>query len=266
MLFGKNKENKDDYSFLQSIKNVESSLTDYDKKMVLNILDLKNYTVKEIMVPRVDVVSINIKSEVTEIMKIVDENGRSRLPVYDDNLDNIVGVLHAKDLIKYFLKKQNFDLSKIIRFPFFVPESKNIKDLLVELKERKTHLAIVVDEYGGMAGIVCFEDIIEKIVGDINDEFDKDVEEFIIIGENKYLVDPRITLDELNLKLGASFEADEIDTLGGLIFIIFGKIPSKNDKIEYNNYLFTIESISGRKIKKVKIETLNNKEIIKNES
>jgi magnesium and cobalt transporter len=265
-IFKKRKYEDDETTLWQSIKNVEENLNEYDKKMVFNILELKEITVKEIMVPRVDVVSINIKSEIDEIIKCVDECGRSRLPVYDDNLDNIVGILHAKDLLKYFIKKQGFDITKIIREPFFVPESKNIRDMLVELREKKTHIAIIVDEYGGMAGIVCFEDILERIVGEIQDEFDKEVDEFIKIEENKFLVDPRISLTELNSRLGSEFEEEEIDTLGGLIFMIFGRIPNKNDKIEYKNYLFTIESISGRKIKKVKIETLQLNEISENET
>jgi magnesium and cobalt transporter len=264
-IFKKNKDSDEEIPLWLSIKNVEESLDEYDIKMVFNVLGLKDFAVKEIMVPRVDVVSININAEINEIVKIVDENGRSRLPVYNDNLDNIVGVLHSKDLLKYIINKQTFNLSKIIREPFFVPESKNIKDLLVELREKKTHLAIVVDEYGGMAGIVCFEDIIERIVGEIQDEFDNEVEEFIQVDEKKFMVDPRISLEDLNSKLGSDFHENEIDTLGGLIFMIFGKIPSKNDKIEYNNYLFTIESISGRKIKRVKIEALEPKEANENE-
>lgn len=248
------------------VKKYETTINDYDKKMIMNILNLSSITVKEIMVPRVDVVSIDKNVEIAEIIKIVDEKGRTRLPVYEENLDNIVGVLHSKDLLKYFTKKVEFDLSKIIRSPLFVPEAKNINDLLAELREKKTHLAVVVDEFGGMSGIVCLEDIIERIVGEIQDEFDKETEDIIKIEEGKYLVNPRITLEELNDEIGTDFEEDEIDTLGGLIFMILGKIPTKNDKIEYKNYLFTIEAISGRKLKKIKLEIIENKEAVKDES
>jgi magnesium and cobalt transporter len=252
------KENKDDdIPLFQVIKNQDGKLDDYEKTMIMNILELKNISAKEVMVPRVDVIGININMEMPEIIKIVDQNGRSRLPVYNDNIDNICGILHTKDLFKYFVKKQGFDISKILREPFFIPESKNIYELLVELKEKKNHIAIVVDEYGGMSGIVSFEDIIEMIVGDINDEFDKVTEEVVKISDGRYIVEGRIALDELNEKIGSDFFEEDIDTLGGLIFMIFGKIPVKNEKIEYKNYLFTIESISGRKIKKVRIETIN---------
>jgi CBS domain containing-hemolysin-like protein len=239
------------------IKSREESLTEYDRSMISNILDLKDISAKEIMVPRVDVIGINLGMEMAEVLKIVDQNGRSRLPVYKDNIDNICGILHTKDLFKYAIKKQGFDLSKVLREPFFIPESKNIYELLIELKEKKNHMAIVVDEYGGMSGIVSFEDIIEMIVGEINDEFDKVSEEFVKVADGKYVVEGRMPLEELNEKIGSEFYEDNIDTLGGLIFMIFGKIPVKNEKIEYKNYLFTIESISGRKIKKVKIEAIS---------
>ena len=191
---------------------------------------------------------------------IVNEKGYSRLPVYDKNIDNIIGILHTKDIFKYFNKESYFDIQKLIRVPIFVPESKMINDLLLELREKKNHLAIVVDEYGGMAGIVCLEDRIEKIVGEIQDEFDDEVDDIQKIDENIYLVNPRISLEELNKRLNTDFNEEEIDTLGGVIFMLFGKIPTKNEKIHYKNYILTVESISARKIKSVKIEILNKKE------
>ncbi|MCK4795822.1 MAG: HlyC/CorC family transporter [Spirochaetes bacterium] len=226
--------------------------------MIVNIIRLSNISVKEIIVPRVDVVSIDSKSEIDDIIKIVDEKGHSRLPVFNENIDNIVGILHSKDLLKYFTRKSDFKISKIMRSPLFIPESKMINDLLVELREKKNHLAIVVDEYGGMSGIVCLEDIIEKIVGEIQDEFDDEVEDVIQLEENTFLINARITIEELNEKLGTDFHEEEIDTLGGLIFMIFGKIPIKNEKIKYNNYIFTVEAISGRTIKTIKMQILKD--------
>ena len=171
-LFSKNND-EEEPPLSDLFKNYEKKITDYDKKMIINIIQLSDITVKGIMVPRVDVISIDSNRNIKEIIKIVADKGHSRLPVYDKNIDNIIGILHTKDLLKFFNKDTNFDIHKIIRLPLFVPESKMINDLLSELRENKNHLAIVVDEYGGMAGIVCLEDIIEKIVGEIQDEFNQ---------------------------------------------------------------------------------------------
>ncbi len=254
-LFSKN--NDDEEPPLSSLlKKYEKRINEYERKMISNIIRLSDITVKEIMVPRVDVISIDSNSSIKDIIKVVTEKGHSRLPVYDKNIDNIIGILHTKDLLKYFQKDSNLDIQKIIRVPLFVPESKIINDLLIEFREKKNHLAIVVDEYGGMAGIVCLEDIIEKIVGEIQDEFDNEVDDIQKLEENIFLINPRISLEELNERLGTEFIEEEIDTLGGIIFMLFGKIPLKNEKIHYKNYVLTVESISGRKIKSIKVEIL----------
>lgn len=256
-LFSKNND-EEEPPLSQLLKKYEETVNEYDKKMIINIIKLSNINVKEIIVPRVDVISIDSNSDIHDIIKIVAEKGHSRLPVFDGNIDNIIGILHSKDLLKFFTKESNFNLSKIIREPLFVPESKMINDLLIEFREKKTHLAIVVDEYGGVSGIVCLEDIIEKIVGEIQDEFDNEVDDIEQLEENIYLVNARITLEELNQRLATDFHEDEVDTLGGIIFMIFGRIPSKNEKIHYKNYIFTVESISGRKIRTIKMEILKD--------
>ncbi len=252
--FLKKNENKNSSILNQTLKEYETKINDYEKKMILNIIKLSEIYVREIMVPRVDVIAIDINSKLENIFKIVVENGVSRVPVYDENIDNIIGILHAKDLLNYITNKENFNLSKIIRQPYFIPEYKTINELLVELREKRIHLAIVVDEYGGMSGIICLEDIIERIVGDIQDEFDEETEEIIKIEDNKYVIDARINLDELNEKLNIELPTKQTDTLSGFLYMLFGKIPSINEKIEYNNYTFTIESIIKRKIKKVLLE------------
>ncbi|MCG8570558.1 MAG: hemolysin family protein [Spirochaetes bacterium] len=252
------KKDKSEDFILTLLKDKHLEITEYEKKMITNIVNLTNITVKEVMVPRVDVICIDKNIDINEIINIVEKEGRSRLPVFDENIDNIVGMLHAKDLLKYFINKANFDLSKIIRSAYFVPESKLISNLLVEMREQKNHLAIVVDEYGGFSGIVCLEDIIEKIVGEIQDEFDNEVDDVISIGENEYMINARISLEELNEALGTSFDNPDIDTLGGLIYMLFERIPSKNEKVQYQNYVFTIEHISGRKIEKVKLQYVDD--------
>ena len=244
-------------SLIQQLKSSNTTLNDYSRKMISNIIDLNDITVKDIMVPRVDVVSLNINSDIEDIIALVDTKGRTRLPVYDDNLDNIIGILHAKDLLKYFNKENKFDLSKNLRTAYFVPESKLIGDLLVEFREKRIHLAVVVDEYGGMSGIVCMEDIIEKIVGQIQDEFDNETDEIIEVDKNIFLVDAHITLEDLNDRLGINIKNDDVDTLGGVVYSIFGRIPIKNDSIISNNIRYTITNISGRKLKRVKLEILD---------
>ena len=249
---------KESESLSEAVKDAQASISEYSEKMIRNIIELESITAKEIMVPRVDVVYLDVRSDIDEIIKIVDAKGRTRLPVYDGNLDNIIGILHAKDLLKYFNKEEKFDLSKNLRTAYFVPESKLIGDLLVELREKRIHLAVVVDEYGGMSGIVCLEDIIEKIVGEIQDEFDHETDEVIEIGNDQYLVDPHISVEDLNERLGLSLPEDEVDTLGGLIYAFFGRIPIKNESIIHDNIKYTINSIAGRKLKRVKLELLHN--------
>lgn len=253
------REKRNEYTpFLNKFIEQEKHFSDYEKNMITNIVNLSGKTVKEIMVPRVDVVLIDKDSEIDEIINIVESKGRSRLPVFEDTLDNIVGVLHAKELLKYFIHKENFNLSLLIRKPFFVPESKSINDLLVEMREQKNHLAVVVDEYGGMSGIVCLEDIIEEIVGEIQDEFDNEVDDIIEMGKNEYLINARMTLEELNSKLALDFNEEDIDTFGGLIYMLFGRIPARNEKIQYKNFIFTIVGISGRKISNIQLTILED--------
>ncbi len=242
------------------IKKVEEQIEPYERNMILNIVKYMDATVKDIIVPRVDVISVSLNAEIDDIIKLLDDNGISRLPVYDGTPDNVVGILHAKDILKYFTKREDFNLSSIVRPPLFVPESKKINDLLWELREKKTHLAIVVDEYGGMSGLLALEDIIEKIVGNIQDEFDKESESIVKIDDKTYVVNPRINIWELNDEIGTNINEEDIDTLGGLIFMLSGNIPKKNDKIKYKNYLFTVETIDDRKLKKIKIEILDDEE------
>lgn len=260
-IFSKNNNDEDDPPLSQIFKKYENEINEYDKKMIYNIISLSNINVKDVMVPRVDMVAVDTNSDIKDIINIVAGKGHSRLPIYDDNIDNIIGILHSKDLLKFFTRENDFNLSKIIRPPLFVPESKMINDLLIEFREKRIHLAIVVDEYGGVSGIVCLEDIIEKIVGKIQDEFDNEVDEIIEIENGKYLINPRITLDILNFRLGTNFQDEEVDTLGGLIYRFFGKIPNKNEKIQRDNYIFTIESISKRQIKSIKMEFINKQKI-----
>ena len=228
-------------------------LNEEKKDMIRGVEDLSETSVKEVMVPRIDVDFININTPGQELLEKIAASGHSRFPVYADSIDNVVGILYVKDMIRCFSKNEEIALDKIIRKPFFVPESKRIDSLLREFKRRHVHIALAVDEYGGISGIVCMEDIIEEIVGDIQDEFDNEREDIIPLGPNVWLCDARTSLDDLNETIGSEFPVEDFDTLGGFVFDLFGKIPVKYEKHSWNNYDFIVQDMEGHRINVIKV-------------
>jgi magnesium and cobalt transporter len=237
--------------------SVEENPDDLDAnalEMVKGIISLSESNVKEIMVPRIDVVSISLETPIPEIITIISDCGHSRFPVYQETVDNIVGVLYAKDLLHLMVREESgIDLEKLIRAAYFVPESKKLDSLLREFQRRRVHIAVVVDEYGGTSGIVCLEDVIEEIVGEIQDEFDNETEELLKISDGVYLCDARVNLEWLNEQLGIELPNDDFDTLGGLVFHLFGKIPVRYEKLSYKNIDFIVQNMEGHKIDTIKI-------------
>ena len=231
----------------------DQSLNFEEKDMIRGIKTLSETTVKEVMVPRIDVEFVSITSSFDELIDTLSECGFSRFPVYKETIDNVVGILYAKDLLKQVKAEDGFAVEKIIRRPYFVPESKRLDSLLREFKRRRVHIAVAVDEYGGVSGIVCMEDIIEEIVGDIQDEFDNEVEDILEIGEGTYLCDARVDIEDLNEKLKLQLPEEDFDTLGGFVFDLFGKIPVKYEKVGYRSIDFIIQEMDGHKIKTVKL-------------
>ncbi|MFP4268568.1 MAG: hemolysin family protein, partial [Spirochaetaceae bacterium] len=229
------------------------SLNFEEKDMIRGIVALSETTVKEVMVPRIDVQFVSIDSSFDELISTLSECGFSRFPVYKETIDNVVGILYVKDLLPFYNQTDAVDIEKIIRRTYFVPESKKLDSLLREFKRRKVHIAVAVDEYGGVSGIVCLEDIIEEIVGDIQDEFDNEVEDIMEIGENTYLCDARVDIEDLNERLSLSLPEEDFDTLGGFVFDLFGKIPVKYEKVSYSGCDFIIQNMDGHKIKTVKL-------------
>lgn len=214
-------------------------------------------TAKEIMVPRIDVVSLPSESTFFDVMDIVNEKGHSRVPVWEKTLDNIIGVLYAKDLLKYFNKDFPPTINEIVRTAYFVPESKRIISLLAEFKKQHIHLACVVDEYGGFSGIVTMEDILEEIVGDIQDEYDQEEEEIQAVSGDAYLLDARLSISDFNDQLGFELPNEDVDTIGGFLFELFGRVPSVREKIKYQGEIeFEVMAITGNKIKKVKVSKM----------
>ena len=228
-------------------------LNEEKQDMIQGVEDLSTTAVKEVMVPRIDVEFVAADTPQDELLQKIVASGHSRFPVYEDSIDNVVGVLYVKDLIKVFASGEPLELRKITRKAYFVPESKRIDSLLREFKRHHLHIAIAIDEYGGVSGIITMEDIIEEIVGDIQDEFDKEHEDILTVGNNIWLCDARVDLDDLNEKLEASFPNEDFDSLGGFVFDLFGKVPVKYEKASWNNYDFIVQDMEGHRINVIKV-------------
>jgi CBS domain containing-hemolysin-like protein len=221
--------------------------------MIRGVVELSDTTVKEVMVPRIDTVFLSANASKEELLSCISESEHSRFPVYEDTIDNVIGILYVKDVLKCLVRNDEFNIRRLLRKPFFVPESKHIDDLLRELRRRRVHIAMVVDEYGGVSGIVCMENIIEEIIGDIQDEFDHEREDVLRIGEGIYLCDARVNLEDLAEEIGVTLPVEDFDTLGGFVFDLFGKIPVKYEKAVYGGHDFIIQDMEGHKINTVKI-------------
>ncbi len=236
----------------------DEDIPEEDHKILQGIVKFGNTDVKQIMQSRTHVTAFENKIGYTKLLADLTAFGFSRVPIYKESLDNIVGVLYAKDLLQYVDEGDSFNWQSILRPPFFVPENKKIDDLLREFQYKKIHLAVVVDEYGGTSGIVTLEDVIEEIVGEINDEFDDDDLVYSKLDTNNFVFEGKAPLNDVARILeidGVDFEdaKGEADTLAGLIIEVEGRIPTKNEKIVFKKLVFTIESADNRKIKRVKI-------------
>ena len=248
---------------LQSLSqavNITSDTEDKEKRFLEGIIQFGQTDVKQIMKARIDIVALNINTPLKEVLKIILNSGYSRIPVFENTIDQIKGILYIKDLLPYFDDFQ-YDWRKIIRKPFFVPESKKIDDLLKEIKERKIHLVVVVDEYGGTSGIVTLEDVLEEIVGDISDEFDQENIIYSKLDNNKYIFDGKTSLNDfyriLNID-GKYFEEEkgESDTLAGFILERIEQMPKEGKTIIFNKCKFTIEKINKKRIISIKTELI----------
>ena len=233
---------------------------DEEKKIIKNLLQFPEKTVKDVMTSRVDMVAIELGTELNQIIKVIRETGFSRLPVYQEQIDNIIGILYAKDIIQFVRDRKarkKFDIRKILREPIFVPETMRLKTLLQEFKQRKMHIAIVVDEFGGTAGLVTLQDIITEIFGEIERDLQED-KLFEKVSENEFVFDASLSIDEANEILGTNLKTtqSDYDTIGGFVLEITGKIPKEKDVIIYENLKFTIEKVDNRRIKKIRVEKL----------
>ncbi len=228
-----------------------------EKRMIQHIFDIGNTLVREIMSPRIDMVCIKDSASFEDALQIIAEAGHSRLPVYRERIDNIIGILYAKDLlIAYQNKEKISSLLEISRKPYFVPEAKPVSDLLAEFRRRKNHMAIVVDEYGGVAGLITMEDILEEIVGEIQDEYDVEEEPITELSPNVFIIQAKTTIDEINEEIGLEIpEFGDFDSIGGLVFHHTGEVPKIKDRLELDDYgiLIIIEEVTGHRIEKIKL-------------
>lgn len=235
-----------------------------ERKILKGIVQFGNIDVKEIMTSRVDVLGVNIKTRLKPLIKIIVDSGYSRIPVYNQDLDNINGILYVKDLLPHLGKPDSFNWQSLIRPPYYVPETKKISELLKEFQTSKIHMAVVVDEYGGTSGIITLEDILEEIVGEITDESDEDQINFVKIDEDNYLFEAKIMLHDFCRILNVDEELfsnvkGEADTLAGLILELKNELPKKNEVFKVKDFQFIIKSVDQRRIKQVQVTLKSNK-------
>jgi putative hemolysin len=247
--------------FLSAVEQgkLEGVVDEVEQEMIEQVLELSDTTAEEIMTPRTDIIALKIDSDMQTVLDTITSQGHSRIPVYEETIDSIVGLVYAKDMLSRFGKDSaHFNLRDILRDAYFVPETKTLRQLLREFQEQKLHIAIVLDEYGGTAGIVTIEDIIEEVVGEIADEYeDIPAESMKRINDSTVEVDARTDIDDFNEKFEAKLpEEEDYDTVGGFVFSHLGYIPQTGETFEYGNLKFTVIASERRKINRVKIQKL----------
>jgi magnesium and cobalt transporter len=228
-------------------------LEEDEREMIHGVFELGETAVKEIMVPRVGIAGVEVGTSLPEIIEIIKKTGYSRFPLFEDSLDNIKGILYAKDLLPHVLKGSAIDLIKIARTAYFIPENKKVDKLLKELKKKRLHIAIAVDEYGGTAGLVTMEDILEEIVGEIEDEYDGEPPPVARQAAGVFMVSGSVTIADLNDETGLSLPEEEFETVGGLIYDLVGSLPEKGRAVDYHDVTFIVEQVDGQRIVKVKL-------------
>ncbi|MBC7358754.1 MAG: HlyC/CorC family transporter [Desulfacinum sp.] len=225
--------------------------------MIQGIFSFRDTVAREIMVPRTDTLAAPVDTPIESIIRLIVESGHSRIPIYQDSIDNIVGILHAKDLLQYW-GKDSIELRETLRPPYFIPESKKISDVLRDLRHRKSHMAIVIDEYGGTAGVLTLEDIIEEIIGDIMDEYDSEENWLMEQEDGSILVDARLDIEELEDYLDVEFPEGKFESIGGFVISRLGRVPGVNEKIQFQGLEMVVEAADSRKIERIRIRRLQS--------
>ncbi|MBI5289391.1 MAG: HlyC/CorC family transporter [Chloroflexi bacterium] len=229
-------------------------LEEDERQMIEGIIGLEETTAREIMAPRIDIAALEEEETIDDALKLIVERGFSRIPLYTETIDNVVGVVYAKDLLRCRAEGRRPTLREIARPPYFIPESKRVDELLAELRQSKVHIAIVVDEYGGTAGLVTIEDLLEEIVGEIQDEYDREEAPIERVNESEAILDARVSIDALDELFGFEPEGDDqdYDTVGGFVYHHLGKVPAAGDEVRVDGLTLRVLSVLGRRIKKVR--------------
>lgn len=238
------------------VSEEEGVLEDVEKEMIFNVFEFADSQVKDVMVQRVDIVAVDINATYDEVINIIKTEQFSRIPVYNQNIDDVVGILNVKDLIMATKSNENFKIADYMREPYYTFEYKKIVELFKEMQKTRNHMAVVLDEYGGNVGIVTIEDLIEEVVGEIEDEYDDEKDsDIIVVKEDEYIVDGSARLDTIGDLIGVTMESEEFDSVGGLIIGELGRFPEKNEEVKVNTIRFVVEDIDKNRIKKVRIFT-----------
>lgn len=237
------------------VSHREGVIKETEQEMIQSVFDFDDTLVKEIMVPRIDIVCIEKDASLEDLINLGVDKGHSRIPVYEESIDNIIGLIYIKDLLELLVKKKNdVQIKEFVKPIYFIPEGKPINQLLSEMKERKEHMAVVVDEYGGTAGLITIEDLLEEIVGDIQDEFDLEKSYIEVIDDNKLLLDGRVDIEELNKYLDKPLaESDDYETVSGLVLYYLNRLPIQGERLELEDITFIVESIIDNRIRKIKL-------------
>jgi putative hemolysin len=232
----------------------EGVIEEEEKEMIYSIFEFGDTLAREVMVPRMDIVALDADASLQEALDLIISAGHSRIPVFEGSVDHILGVLYAKDLLSWLRdEREGVSLREILRPAYFVPETKKVDDLLREMQQRRVHITILVDEYGGTAGLVTVEDILEEIVGEIQDEYDREEPAFEKVADGEYVLDARMSLDDVNDLLGTHLPAEAGDTLGGFVYTQLGKVPQPGETFPFDGLLIEVLTVSGRRIRKVRV-------------
>jgi CBS domain containing-hemolysin-like protein len=257
LMSGRRKVTEEEIHELMDAGEEEGIINEEENAMIRSIFALRDTVVREVMVPRTDMACIPIDASVREALNTIIGCGHSRIPVYDGTIDNVVGLLYAKDLLKYWgTVEDQVSLRAIARLPIFIPETKNLEEMLQEFRRKRVHLAIVVDEYGGTAGLLTIEDLLEQIVGDIQDEYDREEEWLIEGADGSVEVDARLPIEDIEQHFSIEVERDKFDTAGGLVFHLTGSIPDKGQVVLTDDLMITVLEADERRVIRLRIERL----------
>ena len=242
------------------VSEEEGVLENVEKEMIFNVFEFADQQVKDIMVQRVDIVSVDEDATYDEVMEVIKSEQFSRIPVYNQTIDNIIGVLNVKDLAMVENPRENFDIKKYIREPYYTFEFKKIVELFKEMKKTRNHIAVVLDEYGGTVGIVTIEDLVEEIVGEIEDEYDEDKSSVQVVNDNEYIFDGSVRLHDISDIIGINMDSEEFDSVGGLMIGELGRMPEQNEEVIIGNIRLVAEEIEKNRILKVRMFIENKEE------